>query len=104
MITAHKTRLVIFTALQIIAVFAGFGLIFFVAAGVFFIYSNAPNGTEVVKKETSRLVAVKKNKKKKEVSDVKSSGMSAYSVFNKGGESIAGTVTAEQIDAALRKR
>ena len=76
----YSRSFIIYSILQITFMLLEFGTVFFILALFFMIYKNTSNG----EKDGNTL--------------------SAYSVFNKGGESIDGTLSGEQLDKEFYRK
>lgn len=101
-----KAELAAYFVLQLLSIYIGFGSIFFVAFVFYYLYKPTKKSEQIdaTAEFQPKLVAVKKNKKKRrENVDMESLKMSAYSVFNKNGENMTGTLTAAQLEKEMRR-
>ncbi len=105
-----QVKIIAFIILQIIFVYLEFGLLFFIIAVFYWIFTNTSGPVNAtVNGQQGQSVVARKSKKKldahlKRKEEEAMQNMSAYSVFNKNGQRLAGQLTAEHFEKQIYGR
>lgn len=105
-VSKSKSEISFYILVQSISIYFGFGSLFLVISVFYYLYKPSKKITNKNienKDKLPKLVAIKKNKKKQKTNTLATPTLSAYSVFNKNGESITGTLTVEQLEKEMRR-